>query len=64
MRKIPAVTYLTPEELDEICRAREAEAACLPTGEERQSILKEVAQLRAYADAKRLLAPTRVKVRG
>jgi hypothetical protein len=64
MRKIPAVTYLTPEELDEISLAREAEAVRLPTGEARQSILKEVAQLRAYADAKRLLAPTRVKARG
>lgn len=34
---------------------RQADAALLPCGATRQSVLKEIAQLRAYADMKRLL---------
>jgi hypothetical protein len=56
MKKIPKANYQTAEELDARIKAREAEAASLPSGEARQSILKEVAQLRAYADVKRWLA--------
>jgi len=56
MKKIPKATYQTAEELDERIKAREADAANLPSGEARQSILKEVAQLRAYAGVKRWLA--------
>jgi hypothetical protein len=56
MKKIPKANYQTAEELDARIRAREADAANLPSGEARQSILKEVAQLRAYADVKRWLA--------
>jgi len=56
MKKIPKATYQTAEELDERIKAREADAASLPSGEARQSILKEVAQLRAYAGVKRWLA--------
>ena len=72
MKKIPRANYQTAEELDARIKAREAEAASLPSGEARQSILKEVAQLRAYADVKRWLAgglqseskPTRPAPRG
>lgn len=56
MKKIPKANYQTAEELDARIKAREADAANLPSGEARQSILKEVAQLRAYADVKRWLA--------
>jgi hypothetical protein len=56
MKKIPKATYQTVSELDAQIRAREEDAASLPSGEARQSILKEVAQLRAYADVKRWLA--------
>jgi hypothetical protein len=56
MKKIPIVTYQTPEELDVRIKQREAEAAALPPGGSRQSILVEVARLRSYAEMKRLLA--------
>ena len=56
MKKLPKANYQTAEELDARIKAREAEAASLPSGEARQSILKEIAQLRAYADVKRWLA--------
>ena len=56
MKKIPKATYQTAEELDSRIKAREADAAGPPSGEARQSILKEIAQLRAYADVKRWLA--------
>lgn len=56
MKKIPKATYQTPAELEARIKAREADAARVPSGEARQSILKEIAQLRAYADIKRWLA--------
>jgi hypothetical protein len=56
MKKIPKATYQTTEELDAHIRARQADAENLPSGEARQSVLKEIAQLRAYADVKRWLA--------
>jgi hypothetical protein len=56
MKKIPKATYQSAEALDARIKAREADAASLPSGEARQSILREVAQLRAYADVKRWLA--------
>jgi hypothetical protein len=55
MRPIPKAAYRSAAELDEIVKQREAEAALLPPGEARQSILKEIARLRIYADAKRWL---------
>jgi hypothetical protein len=57
MKKIPKATYQTAEQLDVRIKTREADAATLPPGEARQSILKEVAQLRAYADIKRWMSP-------
>ena len=53
MKKIPKATYQTPQELEERIREREFEAALLPPGTARQSVLIEVAQLRAYASMKR-----------
>jgi hypothetical protein len=53
MKPIPKAIYQTPSELDKRIAERENEAAKLPPGEPRQSILKEVAQLRMYAEAKR-----------
>jgi hypothetical protein len=53
MKRIPKAIYLTPSELEERINERENEAAKLPPGEPRQSVLKEIAQLRMYAEAKR-----------
>jgi hypothetical protein len=56
MKAIPKATYQTPEQLADRIRNRELEAALLPPGFARQSVLIEVAKLRAYADVKRCLA--------
>jgi hypothetical protein len=56
MKKVPLVIYKTPEEIEAVIREREAEAAMLPPGMTRQSVLVDVARLRSYADMKRLLA--------
>jgi hypothetical protein len=61
MKRIPKAIYLTPSELEARITARENEAAKLPPGEPRQSILKEVAQLRMYAEAKRWIESPGVK---
>jgi hypothetical protein len=53
MRKIPKTTYQTADQIDARIRNREQDAAQLPQGETRQTILKEIAQLRMYAEAKR-----------
>ena len=53
MRKIPKVIYQTADQIDARIRDREGDAARLPQGDQRQSILKEIAQLRMYAEAKR-----------
>jgi hypothetical protein len=63
MRPIPKVVYRTAAELDDLIRQREGEAACLPPGDSRQSILKEIARLRIYADAKRWINPPGSKAR-
>jgi hypothetical protein len=57
MKKIPKVTYRSVDELDCYITRREADANRLPPGEQRQTLLKEVARLRIYADVKRLLTP-------
>ena len=56
MKPIPKVLYQTPEEVDEAIKEREADAALLPPGAARQSVLVDVARLRSYADMKRPLA--------
>lgn len=57
MRAIPKAVYQTPEQLAERIKQREIEAALLPPGPARQSVLIEIAQLKAYEDVKRWLAP-------
>jgi hypothetical protein len=61
MTRIPDPIYETADELIASIIAREAEAATLPPGEPRQSILKEVVQLRMYADVKRWTESPRLK---
>jgi hypothetical protein len=56
MKPIPKATYQTPKQLADRIKDRELEAALLPPGTARQSVLIEIAQLRAYADVKRWLA--------
>jgi hypothetical protein len=53
MKKVPKVVYDTPALLAERIRRREADAAELPPGIARRSVLVEIAQLRVYADMKR-----------
>jgi hypothetical protein len=56
MKKIPKVTYQTPEQIAQRIKERELEASLLPPGAAKQSVLIEVAKLRAYADVKRWLS--------
>ena len=53
MRKIPKAIYLSAEEIEQQISELQAEAAALEEGPERQAILKETAQRRVYAEAKR-----------
>ena len=54
MKRIPKPIYMTPDELDERILERTVEAHRHPDGsDERRTILKEIAQLRIYAEAKR-----------
>jgi hypothetical protein len=53
MRKIPPAVYLTADEIERQIKELQADASALEDGPERQTILKEIAQLRMYADAKR-----------
>jgi len=53
MNRIPKAIYQTADEIEARIKVREEEAARLPPGEPRQSVLKEIAQLRVYAEAKR-----------
>ena len=56
MKRVPKVTYQTVAELELRIKAREADAASLPAGEPRQSVLKEIARLRTYASVKQWLS--------
>ncbi|MDQ8730517.1 hypothetical protein [Bradyrhizobium sp. LHD-71] len=54
MRRIPKATYLTADEIDLRNRQRELEAANLPpTCAQYRAVMKEIAQWRSYAEAKR-----------
>jgi hypothetical protein len=53
MRKIQRAIYLSADEIEQQIRDLRADADDLPDGPERQAILKEIAQLRMYAEAKR-----------
>ena len=57
MRKTEKVAFLSADHLEEQAAARARQAAQLPPGEARQHALKNAAQLRSYADMKRLLTP-------
>ena len=46
MRRIPQAIYMTPDELDQRILELTVEAHHLEDSEERQAILKEIAQLR------------------
>jgi hypothetical protein len=52
MKVIPKAAYQIPEQLAERIRDRELEAALLPPGAARQSVLVDIAKLRANADIK------------
>ena len=53
MRKRPKAFDMTPAEIEALIADREATAARLADGKEKQDILTEIASLRWYADAKR-----------
>jgi hypothetical protein len=53
MRKIPKAIYLTAAEIEEQISELQADADALEDGPERQAILREIAQRRIYAEAKR-----------
>jgi hypothetical protein len=53
MRKLKRLVYQTVEEIEDRIRLRERDAERMPPGEGRQSILREIAQLRSYALVKR-----------
>jgi hypothetical protein len=52
MHKVSA-TSISPDEIEERTKEREAQVSAIPKGPARQSILVEIAELRAYADVKR-----------
>jgi hypothetical protein len=56
MKAIPKASYESVHQIEARILLRQAEADALPPGNARQSILIEVAQLRAYADVKRWLS--------
>ena len=53
MRKMQKAVYLSASELEDVLKERLEEADALPDGPQRQALLKEIAQLRMYAEAKR-----------
>jgi hypothetical protein len=56
VRKIPKTIYQTPAELEARIKARMDDALLVPPNSaEHREIMKEIAQLRVYADAKRWL---------
>lgn len=62
MRKIKPAIYQTVSEIDQRIAERELEAAVLAPGSAKQSILREVAQLRSYADMKRWVGSSSARV--
>lgn len=52
MHRSPRAIYLSVKEIEQLIQERRAEADAMPDGDERQAILKEIARLRVYADAK------------
>jgi hypothetical protein len=66
MKRIPQATYRTPAEIEQHIRQREDEAMRLqPATDEHRAIMKEIAQLRVYAEVKRLFGgPARQQAQG
>ena len=58
VKALKRAVYKTPDDSDREADARRAEAMSLEPGVARQSLLREVAQIKQYAMMKRLLAPT------
>jgi hypothetical protein len=63
MRKVPKATYLSADEIEQLLKQRETEAAAMPKGPKRQAILKEIAQLHMYGATKRWIDLPRSKRR-
>jgi hypothetical protein len=61
IRRLQKALYQSADEIEAQVRQREAAAAKLPDGEQRQSALKEIAVLRNYAEAKRWIASPGLK---
>jgi hypothetical protein len=60
MRRLPKAVYQTPAEIEARIQRRMDEALSLgPQTKEHREIMKEIAQLRVYADAKRWMAGSR-----
>jgi hypothetical protein len=54
VRKIPSAVYQTPDQLEARIRKRMDDAMLIsPDTDQHREIMKEIAQLRVYADAKR-----------
>ena len=57
MKRIPVIIHSTPEEIEAIVRQLETDAMDEPPdSESHRNIMKQIAQFRIYADAKRWLA--------
>jgi hypothetical protein len=56
MKRIPKAIYQTADEIEARIVDLKANADALPDGAARQSILKDIAQLRVYSEAKRWMA--------
>lgn len=63
MRKNEKTSFLSADHLYEQAASRVREAERLPPGEARQHALRNAAQLRTYADMKRLLITDRTTLR-
>jgi hypothetical protein len=61
MTRIPTAIHHTADEIYASIKTREQDAATLPPGEPRQSVLKEIAQLRVYAEVERGIHSPTVK---
>jgi hypothetical protein len=53
VKAIEPTTYQSVQEVEAIIRLRQGEADVIPPGLAKQSVLLEIARLRAYADVKR-----------
>lgn len=53
MKRIRKAIYQKPEEIDARIAELSADAAAMSGGPDREGLLREIAQLRMYADAKR-----------